>query len=542
MIVSSGVHKDSGRIRRFRHTVALEPALVELMRLYDRLGGALEQADGELEAQIERTLGERGLARERVQEHLQRLLRARDLHRYVMEDADLVTLKLRVCEHVLHHRGLPERWAAIREVLLQQLERICQPPLPGLAGNLELYKRALSEKSGRLGKLLRAVALFNLDRAEEPLPSNLVLRFRRGSFPNHWCELAGEQGRPANLHALLAWAPAQALCRWEFLATDLAHALFRRVQEATGAALRRVEGWRAEAPPAAPETVYGRLDTDPGDERARQLELFPLDAGTLTAGLLRRVQRRLGPDGVRLLAALCGRMQEAAPGVPLELTLPALAAESGLGDLSARGLRTRTQRLMRVIGDLEQVELTRVRAGGSGSQARTTRLLTVLGRSGHWTTDARTAGDGEPDTAWQVLLDPWAQETLGATFRDLPPLLLEYAGKDHPCLIPLYTWLRRGWGEEVQRVPLVRTARSLLDEAGVWVSETGRYRAIEALKRDLERMREEGWLGAWRLLRAESRDAMEDRYRLSPPGVGPLTAQPGGAPVREDGWEALTGA
>jgi hypothetical protein len=55
-------------------------------------------------------------------------------------------------------------------------------------------------------------------------------------------------------------------------------------------------------------------------------------------------------------------------------------------------------------------------------------------------------------------------------------------------------------------------------------------------------MREEGWLGAWRLLRAESRDAMEDRYRLSPPGVGPLTAQPAGAPVREDGWEALTGA
>jgi len=64
-----------------------------------------------------------------------------------------------------------------------------------------------------------------------------------------------------------------------------------------------------------------------------------------------------------------------------------------------------------------------------------------------------------------------------------------------------------------------RPARLLLEEAGIWISETGRYRAIEALKRDLEFLREQGWLGAWRLQRSELRDAMEDRYRLTAPGA-----------------------
>jgi hypothetical protein len=108
-------------------------------------------------------------------------------------------------------------------------------------------------------------------------------------------------------------------------------------------------------------------------------------------------------------------------------------------------------------------------------------------------------------------------------------------------LLPLYVWLRRVWRES-DGAALERPARALLDEAGVWVSETGRYRAIEALKRDLEFMREHGWLGAWRLQRSELRDAMEDRYRLSAPTASSNVPALASRPASRDGWEALPGA
>ena len=569
MIVCSGASKQGMRVQRHSHTVALEPALLELMRLYDRLGGPTAEASSDIEREIERSLGERTVGRERMQAHLQQLLRARDLHVYVCEDADLIPLKLQLCEHLLYHRAAGDRWAAVRELLLEHLDRICQTPMPGLAANLELYKRHLSDRGSRLGKLLLTVAMFNLDLEGEAPPPNLLLRFRRGRFPHHWWEICTPDGRTTHLGAVESWTPSSALCRWEYLATDLTHSLYRRMQE--DARQRRGGRHAAPAPPDATETlrgvetlrtaattaetIYYRFDADTAEAGPAQLELFPLDTGTLLAGLLRRVHKQLGPEGGKLLAALCVQLDApASPGAAptvCELSLPAIAAEAGLGDLSARGMRTRIQRLERIAEELQRVELTRVSPAGEGSRARTSRLLTVLGRSGAWSGAAHPAGEERADATLHVMLDPCVHALPGGglceAFQTLPPVLMECAGKEHPCLLPLYVWLRRAWAGAAPGEPAAaveRTGHALLQESGVWVSETGRYRAIEALKRDLEFMREQGWLGSWRLQRSEQRDAMEDRYRLCAPGVA-RQATSAAVPrlLAPDGWEeARTGS
>lgn len=544
MIACSGATKQRIQIQRLTRTIALEPALVELMRLYDRLGGPSPRVAEQIEGEIERSLGEPGLGRERVQAHLQQLLRARDLHHYVCEDAELAPLKLRLCEHLLYYRSAGERWAAVRELLLEQLDRICETPLPGLVANLELYKRHLSDRGSRLGKLLLTVALFNLDLEGEAPPPNLLLHFRRGRFPHHWWEICTLSGRTTHLATVESWTPDSPLCRWEYLAADLSYALYRRAASST-------RGPAAPAPAAAPpadrvdgrevsETIHCRFDADTGGEGPAQMELFPLDTGVLLAGLLRRIQRRHGPEGPRLLAVLCDRLAGAAVGpgpTVLELNLPELATAAGLADRSARALRGRVQRLERIAADLQQVELMRLAPAGQGSRGRTARLLTVLGRSGGWS-GAQAAREDWEHTALHVAVDPCLTTALGPVFRALPAALLECAGKAHPYALPLYVWLRRMWSActDEQAPPVVeRTAQSLITEAGLWVSETGRYRALEALKRDLEHLREQGWLGAWRMQRSTQRDAMEDRYRLCAPGAvvpaepvraAPSTARP----------------
>ena len=102
MIVCSGVSKQGPRVERYRRSVALEAALLELMRCYDRLGAAAPEGAGQLAASIARCLGARAAGRERVQAHVQVLLRARDLHHFIAAPAELVPLKLRLCEHLLH--------------------------------------------------------------------------------------------------------------------------------------------------------------------------------------------------------------------------------------------------------------------------------------------------------------------------------------------------------------------------------------------------------------------------------------------------------
>ncbi len=548
------------QVRRYSHTIALEAALLELMRLYDRYGGTHAPVPAQIEAEIERCLGQAPAAREGLQARMQQLLRTRDLHHYLSEDAELVPLKLRLYELLLEHRSAAECWAAVRALLLEQVDRICETPLPGLAANLELYRRCLSDRSSRLGKLLLTTALFNLDRDGEKPPPNLLLHFRRGRFPHHWWEICTPGGRTAHLGTLESWVPSQPLSRWEYLATDLACALLRDLQHAP-AQHRWERGAPAPAPghnPATPEpeAVYLRFDADATGEAPAQMELFPLEGGTLLTGLLHRVQRRQGPHGARLLAALCAWLGRVAPGETVELPRAALAAEAGGGDTSLRGLRTRMQRLERIVAELQQVELTRVRGTNGASRARTTRLLAVLGRGGAWSDAPRGPAPAGMDTALLVLPDPCllsGPDSLAAAFRDLPAPLLASAGREHPHLLPLYLYLRRCWsgsgGPGLRPVhpaaasPVVEhTARALFEDAGIWIPDTGRYRAIEALKRDLEFMREQGWLGSWRLQRSDLRDALEDRYRLQAPGPAaapvPLPLRPG----MPAGGEALTGS
>lgn len=546
MIICKASTRDGMQIRRYQSATALEAPLRELMRLYDRLGGAVPEADAELDAAIERCLGERGGARDRQHAQLQQLMRARDLHRYVLEDADLVSLKLALCERVLYHQSAPERWAAIRELLLAHLPRIFGGAPGGLGASLEPVKRALSDRASRLGKLLVTAALFNLELTGEAAPPNLVLHFRRGAFPQHCWEVCARDGRAAHLGTVEHWTPAEPLARWEYLAADLAHALYRS-QHAARAARHRAAGDTPAAallhPPApVPETIYCRFEADATGDAAPQLDLFPVEPDALLAGLLRRVHRHLGPEGVKLLAVLLSRLDGAHPGAALDLALPELAAEAGLGDASARGLRSRVQRLERVVDALAQVELTRVARGDDGESARATRLLTVLGRGGSWPAGTHDAAARTASTL-RVLPDPYLHDAPGggltAAFAGLPALLVECAGKEHPHALPLYVWLRRAWSRGDDAPVVERPARLLLDEAGIWVSETGRYRAIEALKRDLEFLREQGWLGAWRLQRSELRDAMEDRYRLLAPAASSVAVAmrpPAGA-----GPEALTG-
>ncbi len=96
-------------------------------------------------------------------------------------------------------------------------------------------------------------------------------------------------------------------------------------------------------------------------------------------------------------------------------------------------------------------------------------------------------------------------------------------GANHPYLVPLYVYLRRCWGGRETPAPLQRTAEQLAREAGLWISPSGAYRALEWLKGDLTLLREEGWIHAWRLTRGPARGGMEDLYRLDPP-VAPTGA------------------
>ncbi len=297
---------------------------------------------------------------------------------------------------------------------------------------------------------------------------------------------------------------------------------------------------------------------------AAQMELFPLERGAFLAELLCLVQRKHGPEGTRLLALLFAHFDRSPPGREVEVRLEEMSMEIAFGDLSARGAAARMQRLEKVISRLAGVELTRVSgpapghseaAGGrpmapAGAKpiARVSRLLTVMSRSAALKPGNQPAGKNAPDggkkipgkatsTATdrlQIRIDPvfhgdgagGGAGSLGAPFRDLPEFLLEAPAKDHPHAIALLVYLRISWGgisggggEDAMRT-IDCSAGQLIRDAGLWVSPSGRYRALESLKRDLDLLREHGCIGSWRMQRSPIRDAMEDRYRIAPPLPG----------------------
>ena len=61
------------------------------------------------------------------------------------------------------------------------------------------------------------------------------------------------------------------------------------------------------------------------------------------------------------------------------------------------------------------------------------------------------------------------------------------------------------------------SVKQIFGEAGLSFNERSRYRSIETFKRELTFLREAGFLGAWRMSRGDSRDALDDTYRLEAP-------------------------
>ena len=107
--------------------------------------------------------------------------------------------------------------------------------------------------------------------------------------------------------------------------------------------------------------------------------------------------------------------------------------------------------------------------------------------------------------------------SLPRLFRGLPEFLCAAGGKHHPFLISLYAYLRRCWAGRAAPEMLERGMDQLIVEAGLWVSPTGRYRALEAIKADLNLLLERGCLAEWKMKRGARGDTKEHRFMLFPP-------------------------
>ncbi len=593
MIEFKGAMRIGNRIHRHRQTIQLEAALRVLMRFYDGCGAPLPEVKQLIGDEIERCLTGVPGGKERLQSHVRLLLRARDLHQYAMEPKDLTPLKMTVFEHLLFHRTAASRWAAVREVLAGGIDALCESPWPGMGANPERCKLALSDRRGHLGRLLTLVALFNLELEENGPPSNALLHFKRGDFPLHHWEFSSQGGHQAHGDAPAGWRPENPLCRWEFLGLDLFHALPRLTGHRGSAGAGGMPGhdwlggdgeaWIDGTGAVSSDTVSrdlradgietagGNDDRPPGPRRgstqsdsnrsdstpngpsrdqvfcrldgrnatgAGQLELFPFDPDTFPADLLTLIHRRLGPEGVKLLALTMGRLAEAPPGETFVLNAAEVAAAASLNDLSSRGVASRLRRLERVVELLGGVELTRISRVGGKETVHASRLVTVVERTGAMDSPPEESEDGDGNSvaphgeaetpsvmsgapAMRLVADPVLHRSgagsLPRLFRGLPEFLCAAGGKHHPFLISLYAYLRRCWGGRAAPEMVERGMDQLIAEAGLWVSPTGRYRALEAIKADLNLLLEQGCLGEWRIKRGTRGDAKEHRFMLFPP-------------------------
>jgi hypothetical protein len=403
--------------------------------------------------------------------------------------------------------------------------------------------------------LLQAAALFNFDLCEEEPPPNVAVRFRSRRFPEHRWEARGGAAADGNDWLAANWEPEHPLCRWSYLAADLAHSLYRRGapgrleaqrleaqrQEAQRPAAQRAAAQPSiaaslDAPPAAvPERLFcrigGRFETEGG---ARQLDLIPASPDSVLLELQRNVHRRHGADGVRLFGGLMARLDRSQAGTTYSLPLAEVAMEA-LGEV--RSGRTRTSRLAKaqaVLDRMGEVECTRIRESSSKATLRSGRLISVVGRSDDWrggATEVPLAAPPSEHPHSEVLLDSLFYRadgsTLGDAFRDLPRPVHDAEPRRHPYLLPLFVWLRRAWGQSADGTVQL-SARQIFHQSGLWVSPASAYRAVEQLKRELAYLKECGLLGRWRLDPAERREPLEDRYRLDAPG--PAAAPPRFAP------------
>ncbi|MCZ6628350.1 MAG: hypothetical protein O7E56_09000 [SAR324 cluster bacterium] len=545
----SSVTKSNHGIARHLRTVQLEHSLRELFSIYDYVGGPTPEAERAIVARVEQCLSGASQSRHLAQSQLYILLRAKDMHRYVTEDADLVPLKLQLLEHQLFQHSPEERWAACRELLLSGLDQICGVAVSGVVSNYELYKQQISLRGGRLGRLLLTVALFNFDLDEEQPPANLRLRFLKGRFPEYCWESTAEEGSLMAGDNPWAWSPANPLCRWEYLGADLLHALLRRCNGNGGN--QNAGGLPRRALPRAGEQedsahVYCQIGRESNvTSQIDQMELFPVQPQTFLIELQRQVHRSHGAEGVRLFALLMEQLGRSTCGEFLSLAIPEIVQGAGGAAVPARKLKERGRRLWAILEALSQVELMRVTGEGGACSSRKSRLVNILGTANDRVAAAPGGDGGEAPQTVQVLLDPYFHQAPGGNlaraYRELPDVLLAASPKDHPYALGLFVYLRQAWEAEWEQGQgvLRRPAKQLFREAGFWLKDNARYRSIEALKRELGYLKELGLLGAWRLNRSAMRDALEDDYRLESPArtsvperrlVGAGGAPPASAP------------
>ena len=527
-------------LQRNTYSFRLEQSLMELVKAYDLAGGPAADIRAEFDRKTERCLADTAGPRSGAQGHLHMLLRALAIHQYVTEEPELVALKLKVLENVLFFGELTERWAAIRTLLAARLDLICGVPFAGLAGHLEIYKQAWSLPTSPLGKMLVATALFNFDRVEEQPPANLTLQFLKGRFPEHRWEIRAGDGASLALQNQGSWCPENPLCRWEYLAADLAHVVFRRQrwlvapgQLAGEGALAVQAGVHAAAGgQGGAETtvrVFCRFEgSDRSDAKVEQMELFPLKPDTLPVELQRRIHRRLGAEGVRQFASLMAVLADSPRGEALNLSLLEVACRNDPPGLGARKQKEHAEKLRAVIGELAEVELSRLTTAGGRTSRETSRLVVVLGQ---W--DVAPAEDafpvGSPDggeaggQSLRLLVDPYfhdaAPGSVARPYCELPEELLAASAKEHPLALALFAYLRAAWAKKGDSAvyAVSGSVEQIFGEAGLWFNERSRYRTIETFKRELTFLQEAGFLGAWRMSRSGSRDALDDTYRLEAP-------------------------
>ncbi len=507
----------------------LGAAAEELRDLHRRTGGLPDAVAAEIDTRLDRCAVAGMPDAVPAGLRLALLLRVRDLHRYVEGDPDLRLLKLAVLDAAQRERKPAGRWQAARTLILSQLPVLLDLPREQIAEGL---KRELSDPGGRLGRMLRLCALLHLEAAGELPPPNWQLRFLRGRFPEHVWE-ANRSVSGGNMTGAM-WQPVSPLARWEYLAADLAEQVFRMLAPMGEPAWEGGTGRPGRSRTEAPAPVIGIRAEGSGIERVycrmelaeaplEQLPLLSVQPDTLLGDLLRHVQCRQGAEGLRQGALLLAACAESAPGNPFSVVLSALV--QACGPATRRDVRERARRLAAVVRLLGEVIVQRVSDPPPGEagpgRVRSTRLLTVLSWEGSARRIAGAAlGAGEPERERLTLLADnllWnaAGRALGDPFRDLPAEVLALPPREYPYALALAAWLRQRFREQ-PGVPVTHSAAGLLHEAGLLVPQTGRMRAVETLKRDLQSLQELGVLGRWRLVREPG--ASTPALRIEAPG------------------------
>ena len=525
MLVFQSLQKSNGSVVRKDHAIQLEEALRDLFTTYDRLGGAQADVGKALSHQIDQCLGAQGAARDRLQTRVATLFRAKDLHGYVVAEPQWQDLKLQIMEMVLFHRTSIERWAAIRPLLLENLSALCGS---GRSARVEMeqVKREMTHRSSRISRLLQIVALFNFDGDAEKPPENMMIRFIKGQFPEHCWETTAKPGAMAALALGSSWAPSEPLCRWEYLAADLLHTA---VRQRFGKDAKGAEQGRRELPMEGGERgdVQWYCTLEPASRTGNQGEQLPLlslqPAGTL-AELQRDIFRKWGAEGVRALAVLFERLASESPGRVVSVNLEELAQAGSQTGVSQRKRDERLRKLWQVLERLSLVEIHQVREVEGRTTIHSAPLVALLevGRESRRNPgeSAFRSQDDTPGQSVRLFVEDCFYHGAGPGFapfyRQIPDGLLDADPKHNPLAMSLYLWLRSTWESETQTEHGVvsLSARQLLFDAGIWVSESSRYRSLENLKRDLEFLQVGGWLGRWKIFRNSSRDAMEDTYRM----------------------------